>query len=361
MKKQYWTHVSLVVTECSRPSGCLRKEHITLTNLTDLTRSTGHSEERVLDLHVRVDWVLRALDATRIVFRPSGLAVAERAILEAFESPPSAEAVAQSVAAQHASTVRALAIPVMWLLPGQSEDVADRKMQAPTSPRELPELHTLSKGRRVESYKISRLSKVQGSLRLRHIGDGTTLQNALRQLVDVCRDARHAQELHEEMGGRLFEHFDKFHDELKLEGRLVGERNALCLVSATRKLALTTDELARINGCDDPLALQGWLQNAAVATSSAEVFADRSAQTDAEQLANLAQDMLDKERWFICLRKTLRLAMATRKLALTIDENARIEACGDENTLKCWLHNAVTTASTSVEVFAERTAQPDAE
>ena len=80
----------------------------------------------------------------------------------------------------------------------------------------------------------------------------------------------------------LFERAEKFRADVKQEGKLEGERIALLLVVASRRIALDPEQRARISECDDALTLQRWLQNAATASTSVEVFASRSPHPDAE-------------------------------------------------------------------------------
>ncbi|MFJ1551990.1 hypothetical protein, partial [Streptomyces sp. NPDC088246] len=58
------------------------------------------------------------------------------------------------------------------------------------------------------------------------------------------------------------------------EGRAEGRAEGLLLVLHARGIAITDETRKKITGCDDPQLLHQWLNRAATATTTEEVFAE---------------------------------------------------------------------------------------
>ena len=119
-------------------------------------------------------------------------------------------------------------------------------------------------------------------------------------------------------------------------GRWVASRRSLdWVLSMLEYLAMSTtvreELLWRFGKSDDP-------EVEARRQRILEVLLEASPQTQ--------QQLIDKGR-LAEARSALRRVLARRQLALSLDEESRIEACSDFGTLERWLDQAVTATSTS--------------
>ncbi len=309
MRKRFDELFKSIINECIEPRDAFRAEH------------PVDAELQRLDVYIDRDGDVRSADPRLGLL---GVITAERVILEAFHSPPSSIAIGECVMKQRALQAkrerderreasgegrpeRKLEVAMLWILSAGDPKTARRELGFRAIKGGPRGVYTLSRGWRTRLVVISQLAVDRQSLLLRLMGAGNTRLRAVEDLSTTYADGWevgfvwerltrlrltlnenqtqfNATELRElEATMDVFERAEKFRAEViqkgrlegKLEGKLEGERIALHLVIASRKIALTPEEQARINACDDPRTLQSWLQNAAIAGTATDVFAER--------------------------------------------------------------------------------------
>jgi hypothetical protein len=114
----------------------------------------------------------------------------------------------------------------------------------------------------IKSVAMSQLARKWIS-RLTVPSDDPEVLQREREMYEAIFEAR------PELGQKIH---DKGRDEGRDEGRLLEARAMLRRVLARRGLTLGPDDEARIDACTDVAALERWLDEAAIATSMADVF-----------------------------------------------------------------------------------------
>jgi hypothetical protein len=315
MRKRYGALFRFIVEQCVQPTECVRAEHIV------------DAEEQAIDVYIDRDGDGRDPDPRLGLL---GQITAQRVILEAFHSPPNSESIGEcvmkqralhakrrrderSAAGQQDRAMRDLEVPLLWLLSAGDPETARREMAFAPMQNAPSGMYTLPVGWRTRLVVIAQLPVNQQSLLLRLMGDGETRKFAVKQLateyahgweaallfsrlqrlrLTIEQNPTHStDEAHQDLEALMdvFELAEQYRTELKREARVEGRaegraegavktaRTALLLVIGSRKITLTPEEQARIDACSDEAALQDWLQNAANATTAAEVFAAREA------------------------------------------------------------------------------------